>query len=87
MTAFRIPDGWTLTPMPNLPDQMLLETPSPGRYMTTIDFGKRGFRTGYCTTGRLVGEEWNKKRKRYEGRGWKQALIDDAVAHLQEVLK
>lgn len=82
-----IPDGWTLEPLPRLPDYMLLTTaPSPS-YMVTIDFGKRGIRSGYCTTGRFVGEEWNKPRKKYGGRGWKQELVDDAVAHLQEVLR
>lgn len=87
MTDLRIPDGWTLAPMERLPDYALLSTPSPGRYMATIDFRVRGVRSGYSTTGRFVGEAWNKRRKMYGGRGWRQALVDDAVAHLQEVLK
>jgi len=53
--------------------------------MMTIDFGKRGIRIGFATTGRFLGEEWNKSRKKYGGRGWKQALVDDAVAHFREV--
>jgi hypothetical protein len=55
--------------------------------MVTIDFRSRGIRSGYSVTGRFVGEEWNKPRKKYGGRGWQQTLVDDAVAHLQEVLK
>ena len=81
-----IPDGWTLDPLPRQPDYMLLTTPPSPSYMATIDFGKRGIRSGYSTTGRFVGEEWNKPRKKYGGQGWKQELVDDAVAHLQEVL-
>jgi hypothetical protein len=87
MSAFRIPEGWTLLPLERQPDYALLTTsPSPS-YMATIDFRLRGFRGGYSTTGMLVGEAWNKKRKKYGGRGWKQAIVDDAVAHLQEVLR
>ena len=83
--ALRIPDGWTLEPLERQPDYALITTPPP-RYMATVDFRMRGFRSGYSTTGRLFGEEWNKPRKKYGGRGWKQVLVDDAVVHLQEVL-
>ena len=83
-----IPEGWTLEPLPRQSDYMLLTTtPSPVRYMATVDFRLRGFRSGYSTSGRLFGEECNKPRKKYSGRGWKQAIVDDAVAHLQEVLR
>lgn len=81
------PDGWTLELLERRPDYALLSTPSPRQFMATIDFRMRGFRSGYSTTGRLFGEEWNKRRKKYGGRGWKQSLVDDAVAHLQEVLR
>lgn len=84
--SLRIPDGWTQEELSRQPDYVLISTPSPGRYMATIDFRLRGFRTGCGTTGRLVGEEWNKKRKKYGGRGWRQDLVDDAVAHLQEIV-
>ena len=83
----RIPEGWTLEPLERQPDYVLLSTPSPRRYMATVDFRLRGFRSGYSTSGRLVGEEGNGRRKKYGGRGWKQAIVDDAVAHLQEVLR
>jgi hypothetical protein len=81
-----VPVGWALEMLPRQLDQGLLSDPS-GRYMATIDFRKRGIRTGYSTIGRFLGEEWNKRRKTYGGRGWRQELIDDAVAHLQEVLR
>ena len=82
-----VPDGWTLESLERRPDYALLSTPSPRSYMATVDFRLRGFRSGYSTTGRLVGDEWNKRRKKYGGRGWKQVLVDDAVAHLQELLR
>jgi hypothetical protein len=86
-TDLRIPEGWTLEPLERLPDYMLLSTPSPGRYMATIDFEHRGIRGGYSTIGRYVGETWNKPRKKYGGRGWRRTLLDDAIAHLQEALR
>ncbi len=82
-----IPEGWTLEPLPRDDDRALLSTPPPRRYMATIDFCARGIRSGYSVTGRFVGQEWNKPRKKYGGRGWRQALVDDAVAYLQEVLR
>lgn len=85
--GLRIPEGWTLEPLERRPDYALLSTAPPVRYMATVDFRLRGFRSGHSTSGRLLGEEWNKPRKKYGGRGWKQAIVDDAVAHLQEVLR
>jgi hypothetical protein len=86
MLSLRVPAGWTLEPLERMPDYALLSTPSPRRYMATIDFKRRGIRSGYSTTGRYLGEEWNKPRKKYVGRAWRQSLLDDAVAHLEEVL-
>jgi hypothetical protein len=83
----RAPEGWVLEVLPRMSDHVLLSTPLPNRYMATIDFHARGIRSGYSVTGRFVGEEWNKKRKKYGGRGWKQVLVDDAVTHLREVLR
>jgi hypothetical protein len=82
----RVPEGWALEALPRLPDYALLSTPPPMHYMVTIDFHRRGFRTGCSVSAKFVGEEWNKMRKKYRGRGWKQALVDDAVAHLRKVL-
>jgi len=87
VAGLSVPEGWTIEALPRQPDHALLSTPPPGRYMATIDFRLRGFRTGYSTTGLLVGEAWNTKRKKYGGRGWRQAIVDDAAAHLREVLR
>ncbi len=85
--AIRIPDGWTLEPMRGVRDVSVLTAPQIGA--TTIDFSRRGFRGGtFVLTGKFVGEKLTRSgnvRKPYEGRGWKQTLVDDAVAWLQEV--
>ena len=83
LSNFNVPDGYFIELLPRQPDHVLLRTKSG--HMMTIDFGKRGIRIGFATTGRFLGEEWNKSRKKYGGRGWKQALVDDAVAHFREV--
>jgi hypothetical protein len=86
--TLRIPDGWTLEPLTGSLNQALLRTPPPS-YMATIDFRQRGFRSGLVQSGRFVGDTFGKRgmvRKKYEGRGWKQAIVDDAIAHLREVL-
>jgi hypothetical protein len=85
----RIPEGWTLEPLTGSVDQVLLRTPPPLSYMATIDFRLRGFRSGLVSHGSFVREQRGKRgptRKKYEGRGWKQAIVDDAVAYLREVL-
>lgn len=76
------PDGddWVLELLPRLPNLAVLRAPSG--HMVTIDFSKRGLRSGYSITGRFLGEEWNKSRKKYDTSDWKQALVDDAVAYL-----
>lgn len=85
--SLHIPDGWTLESFARQPDYALLSTPPPRRYMATVDFRLRGIRSGCSMSGRFVGEEWNKARKKYGGRGWKQMLVDDAVTGLQELLQ
>lgn len=85
--GLRVPDGWGLETLARRPDYALITTPPPLRYMATVDFRLRGFRSGLSTSGLLFGEAWNKPRKKYGGRGWRQAVVDDAVAHLREVLR
>lgn len=87
MTDLRVPDGWTQEQLERQPDHVLITTPLPSRFFVTVDFRLRGFRTGLRTTGKLVGEEWNKLSKKYNGRGWKQELVDDAVTYLQKIVE
>lgn len=89
-----IPDGWTFEPYSKesrgLESYFVLCT-SGVRYACTIDFDKRCIRTGYSTSGTPLDWKYDKKRgyhvtPKYVGRGWKQQLVDRAIAHLREVL-
>lgn len=88
-TKLKIPYGWRLEPYapPDL-DVLVLVTHGP-RYATTIDFRDRCFRSGFSTSGPPVGEAWSAIGgwRRYDGRGWRQKIVDDAVAHLRGVLR
>jgi hypothetical protein len=85
--VLRVPDGWTLEEMTGSRDVSVLTGPGVGA--ATIDFQLRGFRGGmYVLSGRFVGEKLTRSgnvRKPYAGRGWKQVLVDDAAAWLNEV--
>lgn len=85
--TLRIPNDWSLVPMSGVRDIAVLTAPRVGS--TTIDFRLRGFRGGaFVLSGRFVGEKLTRSgnvRKPYRGRNWKQLLVDDAVAWLQEV--
>lgn len=50
---------------------------SPNRYMATIDWERRCFRSGISISGKAV------NKKKYAGRGWKQSLLDAAVKWLE----
>lgn len=67
-------------------DVCVLTAPQIGA--ATIDFRQRGFRGGaFVLSGKFVGDKLTRAgnvRKLYEGRGWKQTLVDDAVAWLRE---
>lgn len=82
-----VPEGWSLEQMERLPNHVLISTPPPMYYMATIDFHARGLRNGCSVSGRFIGEEWNAPRKKYLGKGWKQGLVDDAVAYLSKVMR
>lgn len=77
----KIPKDWTLTKDGYGKDFDVLTTPPPIHYSATIDWAHRAFRSGMSCTGPMASA-----KKKYVGRGWRQALIDDAVAHLQKVL-
>ena len=83
-----LPEGWKIEPILHTRLQAILTCPPPTLY-ATIDFDCRGFRGGYCVTGKFVGEKLLRsgktQRKQYDGRGWKQALVNDAVAYLEKV--
>jgi hypothetical protein len=76
-----IPRDWTLEQDGYGKGHDVLMTPAPIRYAATIDWVKRVYRSGMSTTGPIV------SKKKYKGRGWQQALVDDAVAYLSELLR
>ncbi len=83
-----LPEGWTSEELPD--GQILLSTaPVHGGHMrvyATVDFAYRGFRSGLSQRGPLTSRYEFPDRK-YEGRGWKDRLVSDAVAWLQEVMR
>jgi hypothetical protein len=91
LDCVELPDGWTIEVL--WPEQRfrfaVITSPPPGRYGATLDFEQRGFRSGFnCTSGRFEGEKITRRgfeRKQYKGRGWMQAIVDDAVAHLRSI--
>lgn len=76
----KIPDGWTLEVDGYCKGYDVLSTPGPVRYSATLDWKNRVFRSGMSRTGR------GSNTKTYVGRGWRQALLDEAVASLAVLL-
>lgn len=70
-----LPAGWTSELVGN--GQVLIR----GTHgYVTVDWNKRGFRSGFSVYGRLA------STAKYVGRGWQQRLVADAVAWLQKVI-
>jgi len=68
-----LPAGWRVE---HRDGYDVLQHPSPMGGYITVDWDCRGFRGGYLTDGRLA------STKTYRGRGWRGALVRDAVAWL-----
>jgi len=73
-----LPEGWTSESVYD-DRYLLLHSAPPKRYMATIDWEKRCIRSGFNTRGSAVSE------KKYTGRGWKDALVRDAVQWLRGI--
>lgn len=73
------PQGWTYEPIQ--PKNFFLLIRSPDGLMVTVDFFKRGFRSGYVTTGRMT------STSKYTGRGWKNKLVTAGIKWLDGVRK
>jgi hypothetical protein len=73
-----LPEGWTSESVYES-RYLLLQSPSPKRYMATIDWEKRCIRLGFTTRGTTISE------KKYTGRGWKGALVQDAIECLRAI--
>jgi hypothetical protein len=74
-----LPEGWTSESVYE-GRYLLLHSAPPQRYMATIDWEKRCIRSGFVTRGVAISE------KKYNGRGWKDALLRDAVECLRDIL-
>lgn len=77
-----LPAGWASE---DWGGQLVLKAPAlvghvPYAGYVTVDFSRRCFRSGSVTIGPAASQAT------YTGRGWRQRLIDDAVAWLQGVL-
>lgn len=70
-----LPDGWTSDP--DGENHMILRHPEVG--YVTIDWERRGFRSGVSRIGNMV------STKTYAGRGWRQQLQADAVSWLSGI--
>lgn len=77
-----LPDGWTSEDLGS-PFLLIRTREDQHGCFVTVDFADRGWRGGLTKTGPLVPRD----HRRYIGRGWRDRLIADAVAHLQEVIK
>lgn len=73
-----VPEGFTVESYYTNKDEATVVT-SPQKFFVTIHWRDRGFRNGTTTIGRL------ESKKTYRGRGWRQQLVNDAVAHLQAI--
>lgn len=75
-----LPEGWTAEAIQWSTTHILIHAPNQAG-MVTVDLKQRVFRLGYATTGRVD------TRIIHEGRGWKKALIAEAVAALQAAMQ
>ena len=74
-----LPDGWQSEPLSSR--ELLITAPGPRGGYVTVDFDRRCFSGGCVHRGRP------ENRKTYEGRGWKQSLLGDAVKWLGAVIQ
>jgi hypothetical protein len=77
MADFKIPEGWTMEPS-QFAGNFYINRPDAGT--ATVDFEKRVYRWGANTVGAGRGSADVPM-----GRGWKQKLVDEAVAWLASV--
>jgi hypothetical protein len=76
-----LPEGWTIeAAYGDTGAYSLIHSAPPHRYMATIDWVRRCVRTGMSVSGRPIAE------KSYRGRGWREAITRDAVAHLRSII-
>lgn len=81
LDGVRLPEGWTARRMGRSEGYAEIVAPmGHASCFVTVDFANRGFRGGGSTTGRMA------STLVYTGRGWRQRLIQDAIAWLRAVV-
>jgi hypothetical protein len=78
MTKTNLPQGWSSE---DAYDErfLLIRSAPPKSYMATIDWQERCVRLGFVTRGPAISD------KEYAGRGWRDDIVEDAVAHLRSI--
>lgn len=77
MNDYQVPTGWVARRYCDESDFIVLIHPEQIDKVVTIDFCRRWFDRGIGLPSRHVGSSVS-----YGGRGWRQAMVDDAVAWL-----
>lgn len=78
-TTAALPAGWKIGPHGDDARYSILEHAIARGGFITLDWDRRCFRLGISTTGR------QSSSAKYAGRGWKDAMMADAVKLLQEI--
>lgn len=78
-----IPDDWTAEAIDDDPDVISLQRPGQHGGFVTIDFGQRIFAGGYGRPHEMRAAS----TKSYTGRGWRTAIVQDAVQWLDLVMR
>jgi hypothetical protein len=79
MQGIKLRDGWTSELYPGREEFSVLRRPGEDGGFVTINFVRRIFAAGMVTPYQHVGN-----RKEYDGRGWRQLLVDDAMDWLDQ---
>jgi hypothetical protein len=87
MINVKLPDGWLLEPYSKRDGDdgfFTLQSPTQPPLWVTIDFKARKLRSGISTTGSTYATPG---KINFEGRGWRQRLVDEGVKFLRNVAK
>lgn len=79
-SVYQLPEGWIWEEFRSVVGVAAIATPDK-KNAVTLDFKRRCFRAGFDSVGEPFGGA-PVNTKEYVGRGWKKALVTDAVAYL-----
>lgn len=78
--TYKVPEGWKVEELKSTAERLWVIAPD-GRSSVTVCFAHRGYRTGFHFT------HISPTSGNYGGLGWRQRLVDAAVAHLKQILE